>query len=587
MSEIEEKNIIETDIFNLENTDDLDMDLDLDDLDGDLDLDDDSEEEPELEEVSPLSIDPLDIVDDAVPTKAPVKRGRKKKVIHADINQGDVSKLLSSVIRTNALDLKEYVRQTEEENEYQRKIHVEAVKKKVAEEKAEKIRKANEKKAKKNEGAIDDVDQVDFDVDTTGVDVPDIQENLYADINAPVEDPSFNDKELFPKGGWNKLSESSLISNNSFKKAIRPVFRKAGTFVYLERLDIGEGHNPLERVHYMKQGDDFNNLKESIAENCDMDIPVTISVPFGGTYSSYESQMKIMITDDATYMYVKEKRTYSGDQDEYIYAYGGGKNFLYDTIRDKEKLYGSALERRVNDIIEINDRSIEIELFNTQGRRNRNDRQDEIELNLNNEQHRANRLRENLQNITPIGINNGNLKLDYPMVINLSQENQTNILRDLNNEADINSVFNPTPISSKALIKLIDGKLCSVISENIVNNITIDGEEKKVPSELSIIFKPVNGSLLTANIFDINIQSTNIFNEHFEYDKRIVLDYMQNARTPDHIYEKIVSIVRMHTVNQNEDVDFQNSLTNEIISLLDKTIDFDRGHRPQKYEMNR
>lgn len=124
---------------------------------------------------------------------------------------------MSNVIRTSALDLKEYVRQTEEENEYQRKIHVEAVKRKVAEEKAEKIRKANEKKAKKNEGSIDDEDQVDFDVDTTDVESHP-QENLYADINAPVEDPSFNDNDLFPDSEWSKLSNSSLIQNNSFKK---------------------------------------------------------------------------------------------------------------------------------------------------------------------------------------------------------------------------------------------------------------------------------------------------------------------------------------------------------------------------------
>lgn len=586
MSELEKKEIIENDIFNLSDSDGLDIDLDLDE---DLDLDDDSDDEPEEsepEEVSPLSVDPLDIADDTVQAKAPAKRGRKKKVIYAEINQGDVSALLSNVIRTSALDLKEYVRQTEEENEYQRKIHVEAVKRKVAEEKAEKIRKANEKKAKKNEGSIDDEDQVDFDVDTTDVESHP-QENLYADINAPVEDPSFNDNDLFPDSEWSKLSNSSLIQNNSFKKAIRPVFRKAGTFVYLERLDIGEGHNPLERVHCMKQGDNFNNLRNSIAENCDMDIPVTVNVPFGGAFSNYESQMKIMITDDATYMYVKEKREYTNGTNEYIYAYGGGKSFLYDTIRDKEKLYGTALERRVEDIIKINDRSIEIELFNTQGRRNKNDRQDEMDINFNNEQNRINRIRENLQNITPIGINNGSLKLDNLMVINLSQEKQVNVLRDINNEADIASIFNPTPIASKVLIKLIDGKLCSMISENITNSITTEGEEKKVSSEYSIIFKPVNGSLLTATLFDIKIKSTNIFNEEFEYDKQITLDFLQNARTPDHIYEKLVAIVRMHTVNQNEDIDFQNRLNNEIIVLLDNTIDFDREHRPQNHEMVR
>lgn len=497
-----------------------DIDMNLDDITLDLEIPDIGDDDLDLDE------EELDMSSQESGGK---KRGRKPKIIHANIDHGDSKELLSTILRTNATDLLRFVEETEKENDYQKKIHAEAVKQKLAEERAEKNKKKAERKNNKQDAStIDDEDQEELDEDALDTqDAIVLEEEL--ELTLPekeiIEDPSFHDEDLFhDKTVWKPLTDEKIIQNNSYKKAIRPVFRMLKTFALLEKQDIGDGKNPLERLFIMTpekstiSRDKFNELVEEIKDNCDKEEDIHNDVTFGGNFSKYNANVKIMITNDASYMYVKENKEYIVGKSEYIYAFSGGREYLAEHIRQKQKfLFGDALQHKVDEMIQDNNKAVETALFAIQ---NNNDNNQIVDLHNGNINYRQ--VIPNLENITPCGINGGHVCL------NTHEMNQEVILanRDVIMAFPEYDNVNKTPDIG---MRLVDNKLCAVLkTENY-----------------EAIFKPLDGSLMTAKQVHIKCDAKNINGDHFYHELTVNTDNLSPGCQSKGLYEKVASLLNV------------------------------------------
>ena len=289
---------------------------------------------------------------------------------------------LRKVISGDATELKRAAEAAEAENRRQQaemaKINHE---RQMAKKKEELLEKRQKEEAGKGRGGRrKKVDEEDREI--TEQAEQELNEGLEADLfggvaasGHEIEDPSVMDDELFrSEDGWSAVKTSAQAQNNSFRKAMRPVFRIAPPFAWMEREDMADGRNPLDRIYYMlpkQDGDNatFDELKETIdGHNETIVRHVHNKVTFGGTFADYKADISILVADDATYMLVKEAKNYktghAGSQ-EYIYALSGGKEYLADRIRVRENIYGHMLEARVRDVILGNDAASRSNVFDT------------------------------------------------------------------------------------------------------------------------------------------------------------------------------------------------------------------------------
>lgn len=509
-----------------------------------IDLEDITLDIPELPDFEELDDDleldiTLDEDDDEIDVSSsvgnPSKRGRKPRIIHANIDHGNSKELLSTILRTDAKDLLRFVEETEKENEFQKKIHADAVKKKIAEERAEKNRKKAERKNKN--ALIEDDDQNELDEDALDTsDAIVLEEELETiDKKNIIEDPSFHDEDLFSnKNLWKSLSDNELIKNNSYKKAMRPVFRIVKTFSLLEKHDIGEGKNPLERLFIMtpeineQSRDSFQELVDEINENCDKEETIHNQVTFGGNFSLYEADIKIMITDEASYLYVKEHKAYLNNKTEYIYAFSGGRDYLAENIRQNNHfIHGDDLQHRIDEMIQDNNKAVETALFAIQ---NNNDNNQEIDLRDENDYVAyRNPIVQRLENITPCGINNGHIVIN----INDCHHEVNTVSRNIIEQYPEYDHMLQNP---KIGMRLIDNKLCTVLKTD----------------NYEAIFKPLNGSLMTAKSVNIKVTAKNSNNNQFEYESVVSTDNLTPGNHSQNLYEKISALLHSFSYDISE-----------------------------------